>query len=478
MNALPFHFPTRQSRRLIPGPASRGSAVITVLVLAAVTALIASSFLSRAAQEARLASRSYYQAAALNLAEAGIEEALYAINTSTVNSGAGWELVSGTSDDFSRSITSGLSFPQATGSVHARIDGANGSAPTITALGVIQLPNQPQILKQLRVGGSGPTRLFGNGIVAKGTVTFSGSANIDSYDSSLGDWNASTNRSDQATVASNTVVQVLNSADIYGYVATGGTQPNVGGSGRIYGATSTSTPKVDPSRVRLDFNANLVDATAPTTSAYSLGAYAPGAGTNLPRVGDVPGANGRYLYTCTSLSLGGSANLNIKGPVDIIVTGNISVGGSSYLSVGGSGSTDPSLNIYCPGTISLGGSGMINSTADCGKVTIWGTAPTGSTQTLDIGGSGSFKGTIYAPNGNINLNGSGDMYGAVIGNTVTVGGSGVMHYDVQLASLITTGGPTPGPRYMRVGLWSELTASPSSGAAFARDDREPFATFF
>ncbi|MEX2044384.1 MAG: hypothetical protein WD941_03460, partial [Opitutus sp.] len=187
----------------------RGSAVITVLVLASVTAVIASSFLFRSSQEARLASRSYYQSAALNLAEAGVEEALYAINTNTVDDDNGWELVSGTTADYTRAITSGIPFPQGTGGIYIRIDDASGTTPAITALGVVEIPQQPRIVKQLRVGGSGPMRLFGNGIVAKGTVTFSGSADIDSYDSSIGDWNSSTNRGDQATVASNTIVQVL-----------------------------------------------------------------------------------------------------------------------------------------------------------------------------------------------------------------------------------------------------------------------------
>lgn len=59
----------------------RGSAIITVLILAAVTAVIASGFLFRSAQEAKLATRSFFNTAALNLAEAGIEEGLFAINT-------------------------------------------------------------------------------------------------------------------------------------------------------------------------------------------------------------------------------------------------------------------------------------------------------------------------------------------------------------------------------------------------------------
>lgn len=463
----------------------RGSAIITVLVLAAVTAVIASGFLFRALQEAKLATRSFYQTVALNLAEAGIEEGLYAANSTAFNSANGWTLASGSTTDYVKSITSGFNFQQATGAIHVRVDGATSGTPTITGAAVLTIPNQPKIVKQIRVGGSAPVRLFANGIVSKGLVTFSGSADIDSYDSSLGAYHSSTNRSDRATVATLATVQLSGSATIYGYVATGGTVPSVGGSGRIYGATSPGSPLVDSSRVRTDFTTNLTDATAPTGSAYSLGAYSvAGSSTaSLPRTGDVVGANGRYLYTCTSLSVGGSGRLNITGPVDIIVTGNTSIGGSGYIAVGGTGAVNPGMNLYCPGTIDLGGSGMVNNTSLPINATIWGTKPAGLTQTITVGGSGSFKGTIYAPNGNISVTGSGGVYGAVIGNAVTLSGSGDVHYDVQLATASVAGGPNPGSGssgsgYFRVGAWSELSAKPGSGHAFARDNRAPFASLF
>src|SRR4051812_836132 len=92
----------------------RGSAIITVLILAAVTAVIASGFLFRSMQEARLATRSYFQAVALHLAEAGIEEGLYAANTSTLTSANGWSLVSGTTTTYMKSMVNTFNFDQAT----------------------------------------------------------------------------------------------------------------------------------------------------------------------------------------------------------------------------------------------------------------------------------------------------------------------------------------------------------------------------
>jgi hypothetical protein len=193
--------------------------------------------------------------------------------------------------------------------------------------------------------------------------------------------------------------------------------------------------------------------------------------------------NSPRLYTSSSFSIGGSGHLDIKGPVDIIVTGNTSVGGSGYVAIGGTGAVNPSLNLYCPGTIDLGGSGMVNNTSLPINTTIWGTKPAGSVQTVTVGGSAAFKGTIYAPNGNISVTGSGGVYGALIGNTVTLSGSGDVHFDVQLMTASVAGGPSPGSGssgsgYYRVRAWSELSEKPGSGHAFARDNRQPFSTLF
>src|SRR4051812_38764749 len=97
----------------------RGSAVITVLVLAAVTAVIASTFLFRSVQESKLATRSYYQSVVLNLAEAGIEEGLFASNTSNFTTGNGWSLVSGSTTSYQKTIT-GIAFDQGTGAIYVR----------------------------------------------------------------------------------------------------------------------------------------------------------------------------------------------------------------------------------------------------------------------------------------------------------------------------------------------------------------------
>ncbi len=425
----------------------------------------------RSSQEAKLATRSYFQGVALDLAEAGLEEGLYAINTSSLTSANGWTLVTGSTTDYQKTITAGLDFTQASGAIYIRVDSPSSITPTVTATGTVTIPGQPILLKQLRVTSS-QRHLWANGIVATGSVTFSGNNVIDSYDSSLGVYNATTNRSDQATVGSLSTaldpVVVGSLASIYGYVSTGATAPVVGSGGRIYGATTPAGTAVDPTRIRRDFTANLPSVTAPTGTSITLSAIS--GSLTLPRVGDLPNASGRYVYTTSSLGISGASSVSITGPVDLIVTGNVSTSGNASVAIAG---LTASLNLYTPGSISIGGNGLTNGTNVPSKATIWGTAPTGTTQTVSIAGNGSFIGTLYAPNAAISITGNGATSGALIGKTITMGGNGLFHYDTRLA---TTSSPLDVT--YAVNSWSELTGAPGTGAAFARDNRSPFNTLF
>ena len=438
-----------------------------MLLLAAIAAAAAGWLLTRASQEVRLATRSYYLITALNLAEAGVEEAMWAANSAAFTSANGWtDAAGGGAVVYSR--TTGLDVAQGSAEIHVRVDAPTSTNPVVTALGIVRLPGQRDLVKQLRVPIA-RRALWANGMVAKGTIIFTGNATVDAYDSNLGPWHATTNRSDQATVATLSTapdpIDLTSNASIYGYVATGGGAPDVGGSGRIYGPTTPANVKMDPLRMRGDFSANLPAVTTPTGTPISLGNVT--STLTLPRAGDTPGPNGRYLYSASSLSIAGNNSVSIKGPVDLIVTGNVSVSGNGNLSVGGTGSTDPSLNLYAAGTVNIGGNGMINHTSKPINSTIYGTAPDGTTQSISISGNGSFVGTIYGPNANLVLSGNGGNSGAVIAKTINLSGNAEFHYDVRLAQV-------PSERYFRPTAWLELTAPAGSGQGLARDNREPF----
>ena len=459
-----------------PRRTDRGSALITVLLLAAIVAVVASHLLSRSVQEHRLATRSYYQSVALNLAEAGIEEAMWAVNNGFVDTSHGWSDAGDSTGARMRATTSGLTLAQGSGEVHLRIDSPATDSPVATALGVVRIPGQIPVSKQLRVPLSRRS-IWANAIVAKNSVVFNGNKiSIDAYDSAVGPWHATTNRLDRATVATNLATNgglEVNNADIFGSVATGGGKPLVGPNGSVRGATSPNTlpDNTDPNNVRTDFSYNIPDATTPTAAPISLGAV-----TNsltLPRAGDTPGADGRYTYSASSIDLTNKA-ITISGAVDLIVTGNISIGGNSgSITVGSTAGTQ--LQLYAAGNVSLGGQGTVNQTSSPPNMTIYGTrtqaqAATLGRQVFSLSGNAAFSGLVYAPNAEVTLSGGGSagrFDGAIIGYSVTFNGNYDFHYDVQLEGIESE-------RFFRPGAWVELTAPVGSGAALARDNRAPF----
>jgi len=451
------------------------------LLIGAIIAVIGAHLLTGVVAEQRLATRSVYQSVALNLAEAGIEEAMWAANNEWIDSTRGWSPAGDGTGAMILSRTTGLTLAQGTGEYHLRIDQPASASPIVIALGIVRLPAQPPILKQVRVRLD-RRAVWANAIVAKGHVTFNGNrTTIDAYDSAVGAWHATANRLDRATVATNLATNggvAVNNADIYGYVATGGGAPQVGPNGSILSATSPSglSNNVDPSNLRYDFSYNIPDAVAPTATAISIGAVT--SSTTLPRPGDTPGADGRYTYSASSVSLTNST-LTINGAVDLVVSGNVSIGGGSGAIVL-TNTTSTELALYAAGDISISGNGAANPTNSPPRMTFHGTrtaaqAATLGRQQFDLSGNADYSGLVYAPNADVSLRGggsSGQFSGAIIAYSVTFNGNYDFHYDVQLASYQNQ------QRYFKPLNWIELTAAPGSGAALARDARAPFAGLF
>jgi hypothetical protein len=107
-------------------------------------------------------------------------------------------------------------------------------------------------------------------------------------------------------------------------------------------------------------------------------------------------------YYFRDFTLAGQAVLNISGPepTRIYVTGNLYRGGNVI--VNNSTQTPVNLQIFMTG----------------------GTA--------EVTSGNDFHGVIYAPNTAVTIDGNSDLYGAVVGKTLTITGSGAGHYDESL----------------------------------------------
>lgn len=138
------------------------------------------------------------------------------------------------------------------------------------------------------------------------------------------------------------------------------------------------------------------------------------------------------------LSLQSNSQLDIDttggGWVEIWIPGSLDVQGNGQINV----PTGAHVTFYVDGNVSIAGNGVLNTAKIPGDVTFYGDPNPSSSQTIDIAGNGIFAGILYAPNSAVSARGSGnngDIYGAIIANTIFFNGTTSLHYDQALGDL-------------------------------------------
>lgn len=423
----------------------RGSVILGVIILTLVIGVVVGGYLDSAMTEYKLSNRTLHSQSALNLAESGIEEAMLAINTDNTS---GW--TSAGSDSYFKDV-SNVSFSDGkTGQVRTYIRDFS-SMPIIVAEGRVTDALGRVFSKQVRVDLN-VRSMFANGLTAKNSITFSGNnVDVDAYDSSKGNYNYVTNRIDEGSVASISVlvdaVSVSN-GDVWGYVATGGSAPDVGPNGSILGEDSPVGVDVDPDRVSTDFTAEFPDATMPAlTPDYTS--------LNVSGTTTIGSAGTTTVYSLNSLSLSGNKKLVIADDAEVVMmfSGSLSTSGNASITVG-DGAT---LEVYVAGNMNVGGNGFVNENSLGNlqypkNLMIYGTGASGSGQTIKVAGNGQLSAVVYAPNADLEMKGggnSGTVCGAAVANNIVITGNSNFHYDVTLANLNTDG-------LYQISFWREL----------------------
>lgn len=457
--------PAKRSRR------TRGALLIVALLICAVIGISITSYIQLGRTSLTVANRALYNNAAMNLAENGLEEAMYAINQDATASsyswsGDGWT----TSGTEAKRKWTGTRFDQnATGEVRVRVENyAGASSPVIYARSLVTLGGGasagPAVEKWIKVTLV-RTSKFANGLVAKDTIRFSGTnATVDSWESGYptSDVKYSAGvRRDRGSVGSVSVsvsAVAVQNADIFGYAATGGALPTVGPNGRV-GTFTTALGTMDMSRVSTDFSANFDPVAQPTGGTY----VGPIGSTTL----GTAGATTTFSGTAISLSGAATNKLIINGDVTLYLT---AAAGSSAISVTGNASIEitagSSLIIYTAGDVSIAGNGVLSggsTTAAANNPTkfqLWGTSTSSTRQSIGIAGNGVLSGIVYAPNASVRVNGNGDVMGSVVANDITVTGNANFHYDESLANF-SSGNP------FRVAEWNEITYAADRAALSA-----------
>ena len=453
-----------------PDRRTRGALLIVALILCAIIGLSVTSYIQLGRTSLTVANRALYNNAAMNLAENGLEEAMYAINQDATVSTYSWDTAGWTtSGTEARRKWTGTRFDQnATGEVRVRVVNYTGTGtPVLYARSLVTLGGGSAagaaVEKWIKVTLL-RTSKFANGLVAKDRISFSGDATVDSWESGYPTTDTKYSagvRHDKGSVGSVSVsvsAVAVQNADIFGYAATGGSLPTVGPNGRV-GTFTTALGTMDMSRVSTDFSANFDPVAQPTGGTY-VGAIG---SSTLGTAGTAT------TYSGTAVSLSGAVTnkLVINGDVTLYLT---AAAGTSAISVGGNASIEitagSSLVIYTAGNVSIAGNGVASGGSTAGTVNnptkfqLWGTSTSATLQTISVRGNGVLSGLVYAPNASVSINGggaSGEVLGSIVANDITVTGNTSFHYDESLVNF-SSGNP------FRVSEWNELTSAADRAA--------------
>ncbi len=436
---------------------AQGSVLIVALLLSAIIALMLGSYLNLNLSSTRLAKRSFHSTAALNLVEAGAEEAVWSFNRVTAGHTDGWTdwNTDGTS---AWKKLSGFDFGANTsGWTKVYVTSTNPPSranPRVVALASVNPPDGPPVTRMIEVVLRRRS-YFSNGLVAKDQIVFSGAnASVDSWNSDPDgdpatppvDYSGEVRR-DNGSVASMNVANtamIVNQADIWGYVYTGGSQPQVGSNGSIRGADTPEDVQIDANRITTDFNAALPAVAAPTD------------GITIANIGSSLGTAGTATrWRCAAINLSGNQTLTILGDVTLILT---ATSGMNAISVTGNGSiivpAGSTFTVHTEGNVRIAGNGIGNANIQPKTLQFWGTHSTAGGQEMQIAGNGALRAVIYAPNASVTINGNGNVMGSVVANDITLVGNAAFHYDESLAN---SGENTP----FGITKWRELSTAAS-----------------
>jgi hypothetical protein len=120
-------------------------------------------------------------------------------------------------------------------------------------------------------------------------------------------------------------------------------------------------------------------------------------------------------------------------------------GGSTLTPAGGH------LDIYVDDKLDFSGGTVVNTTGIAANVSLMSCGTASTTGWTLSGGSGAYF-SVYAPNHDINVSGTGNIYGAVVGASLTSSGGSMIHYDAALTQLAS--------KQIKIipGSWAELSS--------------------
>jgi len=370
----------------------RGSAIPLAVVAVLILLAMGTGLLSLGLHSRINSIRTTSDIAARSAADAGLIKALFEMNE---------KLKVEPWNDSSLPLGTNISLPNCDAVFSYTVTGDLSSGYTVESTGISgQAQRTVSCTLQLR----GP---FEAAIFTKNGMELNNSAVVDWYNNTEDDkiMQIGTN-----STASGSVV-LRNSATVYGDVVVG-----MGG---------------DPGVVINDYGATVTGDTLALTERYVMQPVTvPEWLESLPSSGAIPNDTNDTTITTSarysSIDLGNSETVTISKDITLYITGDIILGNSAELGI----EDGASLILYLGGDFEGKNSSTVNNeTQDAQKLKIYGLD---SCETIQFKNSSDFYGAIYAPNADLVMNNSANIYGSVVSKSFDQRNSGTFNYDVML----------------------------------------------
>jgi len=258
--------------------------------------------------------------------------------------------------------------------------------------------------------------LFENGIFGNDSLTMTGNAKTDSFNSSHGAYSAGTAGANGDVATNGTISlsgnSIVNGDALVAPTADPETNITTTGNAEVTGTEAAAQKKTTMKPV-------VVPPNPPSSGPLTLSGN-----TNLTLAG------GTYRYD--SIQISGNAHLSFNGTATLYIS-SLQMSGNSLITAG---NLPPNLLIYVDGS------------------------------SISMSGNSQFYGGIYAPAAAATFSGNAKIYGAVMANTVNLTGNGQTHYDEDVKTTVSAGGSGTEVTILSWGETGELSPT-ADGASFS-----------
>jgi len=403
--------------------------LITAMLLATGLALVLGSYLTLSRTSLKVAHRTFFSNDAANLAEAGVEEALYCYNlmaggTAPATAWSGWTF---SSANAMRTLPTFNRDQNAVAVVKVYVKGYDGSdaAPYIVSQAVVTpFDGGAPVIRTVHLALRQSLGTTGKGLIALNGLTLSNSTYVDSYvsnasNSPTGPWlvySAGIANSNASVVVLAGTASIAGSARIKGnlYLGAGVASP---GASKVTGTISTNYSATYPLPV--------YPTAAGVSQSYNLASTIP---ATLPRAGDLPAADSRYYYFCASTSV---RNFSVAANSNVTIVGTAAVDMPLTSATPITLPTTSTLHVYMTGALTLATGTALNASGYAGALRIYTT----TASACSVADNCQLVAWFHAPNAALSATGNtagNRMSGYFIAKTISAANAQNYHFDESL----------------------------------------------